>query len=1048
MNRVLGGLVSLFAMGLRGLRSRTLLTLGSILLAAISIGAAVVGPMYQAGASASYLVTKLRSVPTNQKGLVFDYVPQKLGIAPKIHSQSPASSLQRASDVVSHRLDDQFGPATFELWTVRLAALGGQIRVISADGSCSHLLIAGRCPTRAGEALMLAYDSQKNHVAIGQTVQVDGMKDPLTIVGTYKVRPKDSDFWFSPSELESVPPQPSGLNTFTPYYPAPLIVTPETFAHGFVKHFPVGDWFVRATRRLIVTPHTTLADLQQATHEVGRIMHAQQAAGGPTFLPGRFSVESGNALVPISRQIQQRYATSRSSVAPAVVSVILVALVLLLRLLAAAMDLRRSELALASLRGFDSRRMWLLGLIEPVIMLAVATPIGVVGGYLVAKWLGRVWLVPELPLPLAVASVVAVVAVVVAVLVVAALVVRDAIAEPLGAQIAGIRRPARAGRLGMLLRLVLIAGAIAVLVATVAAGKQRSPSATDLALPILLAVAAGLVMTLGAQWLARWWARWSGRRRGVIGYVASRTISRRREGTIVILPLTAALAIGLFAAGVFTSAANWRGSDAATIVGAGKSYSTDLTLGQAIALTHRIDPKGRWLMAIGANYGKADETLVVDAPRLARVADWQSNWTPGVSAATIARELSPQRAPVTLKGSAVSMTIDNHVTGHYKSLYVDLSILLPSTQTTDVFLGPFPSGATTTTSAKLPGCVAGCVLQQIAFGGPAGLSEAMQGTASVTALTVDGRAVAGALDGSWRISSPILHTPVAVAKPPTVAGGRLTVAFSSKGSQSYAAITPNDVPRVRPVIMGRTARPAVAQQLSDGVLQLHTTAFVPLDVRPVATSESMPVLGPRGMMIDYTMLTRDVSLISSSTFVSILARSDTPTPVLNALANNGISRAVTLGETRHLLDQDAFALALNLYLVVTLVVILLAIAGLAANLAVQMAARRRDAASLRVVGLRRRSIIGAVLAEFVVVMGAAAIAGIGAGALAQYVVVRTVTLGYADSVHTPRLLPTLDLVNLSALLGVVAAALLAVAVVVATLTVRGARTASLRETVR
>jgi len=226
---------------------------------------------------------------------------------------------------------------------------------------------------------------------------------------------------------------------------------------------------------------------------------------------------------------------------------------------------------------------------------------------------------------------------------------------------------------------------------------------------------------------------------------------------------------------------------------------------------------------------------------------------------------------------------------------------------------------------------------------------------------------------------------------------------------------------------------------------VRASSFATLDVRPVATAESMPVLGPAGMLIDYTMLTRDVSIDDSTTFVSILARSDTPANVVSALADHGITRPQELSTTRGLLDQDAFALALNLYLVVTVIVILLALAGLGANLAVQMPARRRDAASLRVVGLRRRSILAAVVAEFLVVLGAAALAGIAAGSLAQYVVVRTVTLGYADTQHTPRLLPSLNLGSVTTLLGAVTAVLLVVAIAVATLTVRGARTASLRE---
>jgi hypothetical protein len=45
VNARMSAIWNLLETGLRGLRSRRLLTLGSILLASISVGAAVVGPM-------------------------------------------------------------------------------------------------------------------------------------------------------------------------------------------------------------------------------------------------------------------------------------------------------------------------------------------------------------------------------------------------------------------------------------------------------------------------------------------------------------------------------------------------------------------------------------------------------------------------------------------------------------------------------------------------------------------------------------------------------------------------------------------------------------------------------------------------------------------------------------------------------------------------------------------------------------------------------------------------------------------------------------------
>ena len=48
--------------------------------------------------------------------------------------------------------------------------------------------------------------------------------------------------------------------------------------------------------------------------------------------------------------------------------------------------------------------------------------------------------------------------------------------------------------------------------------------------------------------------------------MSSRAISRRQEGTLVILPITAAIAVAVFGAGVYDSAATWRTSVAATVV--------------------------------------------------------------------------------------------------------------------------------------------------------------------------------------------------------------------------------------------------------------------------------------------------------------------------------------------------------------------------------------------------------------------------------------------------------------------------------------------------
>lgn len=1025
----------LVALAWRGLRSRLLLTLGSVLLAAISVMAAVVGPMYQSAASSSYLVTTLRDEPNFLTGLTFDYRPPP-GPSSSNRGESYARAERSAAKIAHAAVGRDFLPPQVTLTARASGELPGhipvRIRYFAKRDACAHLRVVGTCPSRPQQVLMLPFDLRYLHLKVGDRVRIPHFPLAPKIVGTYTVPPGQAAYWFDLDRLQSSTPAPTRQG-FTPYLPAPFITAPVTFAH-----LPSPWIVVTADRRLDVTPATGPASLARAVREVARVTHET----GRAHVSGMVSVEAGNQLRSLVRQVDERRQTARGTVTPAVVSVIVVALVLLVALLSAAMDLRASELALASLRGSRRRQLWLLGMMEPLLMIAIATPVGLVAGVFAAAGLSEVWLVPGLPVPVVAESWAAVATVVAAALLVAAGVVRASVSEPLSVQIAQVRRPRRPSRWGRLLRVALVAAAVAVLATTAAASHGSSPTATDLALPILLAAAAGLVMTAVAAGLARWWAAYSARRRGLAAFVAARTISRRRGSVLVILPLAAALGIAVFAVGVYSSAANWRASNAATIVGADSSYRTGFPLAKAVALTHRIDPGGHWLMAVG-NYGDAANgpKLIVDASRLARVSAWPSSWTPGRSVGQVARSLEPGRRPVTFRGGHLAVTLDNGVHGEYRGLTLSFQVLSAAGDTKSVIIGPFRPGVSTR-QVPVPFCSGGCQVQTLQLAGDAVLPERMTGSARIIRLAADGKPVPRATAIGYH---PVVST---VLGPPAVTGitrgpGGVTVRLDSKRQEAIAEITPNDVPQHIPVLMGRATVDQVSARHGND-LTLDST-LGPISARVVGTAESMPILGPSGLMVDYTAFVRENFINDSDDQVHILARGDTPASVIAALRQQGITQATTIGAVQHRLGQDAYALALNLYLVVTAIVVALALAGLAANLATQLPDRRQDAASLRVIGVRRRSIRRSVVAEFVVVLGAAALAGIVSGAVSQYVVVRTVTLGYADALRTPRLLPTINLATVGEILAGMVILLLVAGVSVANLTVRGARTATLRE---
>ena len=137
------------------------------------------------------------------------------------------------------------------------------------------------------------------------------------------------------------------------------------------------------------------------------------------------------------------------------------------------------------------------------------------------------------------------------------------------------------------------------------------------------------------------------------------------------------------------------------------------------------------------------------------------------------------------------MTVTNHVDGDYPTLGPTLTVLDDDGGIQKIATGPFERGRSTSTTT-LRHCREGCRLEAIVFGGPDALVEAMHGTASIDALTVDGHTVPGVLDQSWHTDVSPVGARRAVVGRPAVANGRMTLQFEAHGSDSYAAVSPDD----------------------------------------------------------------------------------------------------------------------------------------------------------------------------------------------------------------------------------------------------------------
>lgn len=1012
---------------LRGLRSRLLLSVGSIVLTALAVGSAVLGPAFQGAVTSSFLVTRLSEAPANLTGLSWVWTPEAAGSEDVDATTARAVAAAEEATGTGEGAERYLEPQVF-VRTRTTPGLGGLAQLGWAPGYCDHLRIDGECPDQPDEVLLLALDSTITGLGIGDTTPVEGVGE-VRVVGTYATPGLDEeDYWFEYGRLATRPATPPPASQ--PYQPAPLLGTEE----GIARAAATIGYEVLVDRRLDVPADLAVADLEEVA-DVARAQDDLVLEGDQGTLT-EFSI---NDIGGVVEEVRDQQATARASVSPAVISLVLVALALLLRLLTAAADLRMPELALASLRGLPRRRMWSLGMSEPLALLALALPVGGALGVGTVLLLIQAWLVPGLPLRVPWTSIAAGGLVGFGAAVVALAAVGLVVRIPLEDQLSGVRRPRRARRAAVVAQLALVAAAGAVLLSKLSSTERGRPDVTDLVLPVLLAVVAGLAASRATASLATWWTRAVPHTRSLGAFVAVRALSRRQEGTLVILPVTAAIAICVFGAGVYDSSSAWRGSVAATRAPAAQVWTSSQSLEDTVGLTRTIDPDGQWLMAAStlATPQPGPVFSIMDTSRLARVGLWNEQWTPGTSAEEVAELLSTGPVP-TVTGRRVGLAVDNQVRTE-SELVLRVRLVPPRGRPRTVFLGPVGQGASEVTAAA-PYCRDGCRVEAITLGGPAALPIEMEGTLTVSAVLVDDEADTAAMTGGGWALLPGAPGNDAVDDVSTGSGGLEVVVAASE--PVIVQLGAGDPPAALPVVAGETARTTNSSATYGGGTALD------FDVDPVVTAGSVPLLGPRGLLIDYDTFSTGRAVYDQDTAVYVLARGDTPDSVVTSMRDAGLVEDTTYAEVKSQLDRTAYALALRLYAVVAGLVLLMAVASLAVSTAVQLPARRRDAAALRVVGVPRRQVMGAVLRELVLVLGGTAVAGLAAGSLAQYVVLRTVTLGFAETLSTPALVAAVDPWRLALLALVTAVLFGTVALVSAVLTVRGARGSTLRESAR
>lgn len=1017
----------------RGLVHRWMLSTGVLMLLALAVGSAILGPCFSDAAVRSYLTTRLADSPAVETSLLWTFTPNGSG--------APTSALERVRATLQDRIGTPFGAPEMTLSAPLRGGPGSQaggelpatFPLLARDGACEHVQLTGRCPQRPGEVVMTDADLDALGLEESDTVRLRDDVE-LTIVGSYaSPAATDDSFWVQPAALAPVAEYRDRNDILQPRRAGAVITVPATF-----DSVPGDRWLLEATSRQRPDPRDPVRDIEVAASLAARYQEAAPAVEGGELALNEVSLN----LRVIADDVADQQSVARTAVAPAVLSLVLVALALLLRLLSAAGDLRRPELALASLRGSPKATLWRLALAEPLILVVIALPVGVAIGYGLTWMMSRAWLTSDLPVRIPGSAYLFVALVLVAAVAVAASTLRRLLQAPLSEQLSGVGRPRVSSALALLGFLGLAAVAFG-LVLTRVLDRDAQPRSTDLLIPITLAVVAGLAVTWLLIVAANALSRSRRADRTLTAFVLTRSVGRRRENSLLVLPLVAALAITALGIGVFGASAQWRQSVATSNAPADQVWTSPQNGADTLALTERADPDGRWTMAAvrvtapATNDGPAFRGTLIDSTRLPTVGRWWSQWT-DEDVEQVRDELGGV-VPPRMEAGSVGATVDNGTGGPIYAVYRYAPI---GGKARSVQVGPFPDGRERTRDVRLRGCADGCSLIDLQLGGKAGLGVTLAGGAAVTPR-LGGRPWDDLIDAS--VSTPGVAGSSSPVKSLDAEGDTWSVRLDTGGGTGTGLLRFVASSERVPVVLGERAGYQVDHG-SDGDTVLYSVHSIPVDTQGEALS--IPLGGPRDLLMDLRQFIANPAVSRGEGDSYILLRDDTPPAVLDQLREAGAQPLTTNSAERRLQDSSAFAQALRLYLVVAALVLAMSLIAMVITTAVQLPSRRRDAASLRVVGVPRRVLTTALVGEQAILLAVTVLTGLLAGIVAATLLTGTLTLGARDDPDLPRVLTDLAPVPLLLLGASTFLVLLSVSALAGARTVQAARGSTLRESAR
>ena len=964
------------------IRYRRAQALVLVLLSTLVTACAVFAPLYERGLEQSLLRSAVDGAPVADTALVVrggrsainpDLTPSGLaGAVPaevKALYSAPIGQMSDLIDIVP-----------------RTGLKSSPGRMVARTDVCAHLtLTQGRCPSAAGEVLVSATDQKAWSWKLGQefTTTVPGPEvrvyprppdvvATLKVVGAYEVEPNPA-YW-----LRTTLDGKSGTTVMvgTEQVPAidDFVTSEDTFDKAWAQ---VASTLSFPLRRELLS----VDNLDEVTAVIG--------ARASTASQGGLLVES--ELPQVIQTVTGGQKQLRVIVPLLMAQLALLAGAILLLVAQAAVEQRRPEAALARLRGRSREGAGRLVMGELGLTVALGLPLGFGLALALSEGVRRTVFAPGVPFevpPLAVAALGAA-AVVCALAIVVAV-------RPLQRQtISALLRRVAPGRAGAFAVVDVLAVALAVFgLVGLATGTLTGPLA--LLTPTLIALAAGLVVSRLAVPVARSTGR-TNLARGRIGpALTAFGLQRRPAMRKVVTVVSVAVALTVFAANaVIVANRNWV-ARAQLQTGAPLVLETDslnpVTLAAAV---RELDPTGERATPVAVvrqTAAGSTPTIAVDAEHFADVA-----FTPGGQDLRLAALKPPPVDTVVLDGGRITGTVSWKLASESDALSgpspvdpadlapIQMRLLVTGSDGTALVreVTTLPSVGSGTKKLDTPLlCPDTCRLAGVDFRPTDPSAKAVSGTVTVKDLGIDGTALDISAPTSWNEFAPVSKGSTDLLELTSPSAG--TMRFDLRSTGVAVALTYGDVPSQVPGLLAGAVPPG-------GTAESFTASSLtgaPITVSPVQRPAALPVVGARGVMLDYATLERLGGTLTSGGTLSVWLRDPGQADQARAGlrdAGIGVLRTNTYDAAKHRLDTSGSGWGVRLAVFTGLMAVLLAALVVVVMTVTGWRVVARDLAALHMAGVRLPVLRRALVREQLVLVGVGTVVGTICGAVSALV---------------------------------------------------------------